>query len=94
MSLRRFIHLPVRWGWQCNSNWSGNGKAFEITIPTNQKDLVIQGMKYNPQFHQIEVWGYLAEEKYVAPQYNERDRSTQYVPADICRPEGEEGIGR
>jgi hypothetical protein len=92
MSLRRFIHLPVRWGWQCNSNWQGTGKAFEISIPT-QDHLVVQGMKYNPQFKQIEVWGYLAEDKYVATEYNERHRIPKYVPADISRPEGKEGNG-
>jgi len=92
MFLRRFLHKPVRWGWTCNSNWSGNGRAFEISIPT-QDHLVIQGMKYNPKFNQIEVWGYLTEEKYIDTEYNERHRIPQYVSTDISRPEAEERNG-
>jgi hypothetical protein len=69
------------------------GKSFNISVPT-QDHLVIQGMKYNPECRQIEIWGHLAEEKYVATKYNERDRSTKYVPPDISRPESQEGDGR
>jgi hypothetical protein len=62
MFWRRLIHTSPKWGWTCNSNWQGVGKSFNISIPT-QDAVVIQGMKYNKEFQQIEVWGYLAEDK-------------------------------
>jgi hypothetical protein len=91
--MKRFIHLPVRWGWTCNSNWQGVGKAFNISIPT-QEHLVVQGMKYNPQCSQIEVWGYYTDEKYIDTEYNERTGSPKYVSPDFSRPESKEGNGR
>jgi hypothetical protein len=91
--MKRFLHLPSKWGWQCNSNWQGVGKSFNITIPT-QNHLVVQGMKYNPELCQIEVWGYTTGEKYIDTEYNERHRSPKYVPPDISRPESQEGTGR
>jgi len=88
--LRRFIHLPVQWGWTCNSNWQGMGKSFNLTIPT-QDDLVLQGMIYNPKCKQIEVWGYYAKDKYVDTEYNGRPLN---VSPDECRPESNKANGR
>ena len=87
--IRRFIHSSIRWGWTCNSDWQGIGKSFNVSIPA-QEHLVIQGMKYNPNQRQIEVWGYYSEDKYVDTKYNGRPI---YVPSDQCRPESEERNG-
>jgi hypothetical protein len=46
----------------------GKGNQFNISIPTN-KDVVVEGMKYNPTFKSIEVWGYVKPDKNIDPQY-------------------------
>jgi hypothetical protein len=90
MLLRRFIHLPTRWGWTSEASWEGCGKAFNISIPA-QEHLIIQGVKYNPEFRELEVWGHYANKKYMDTVYN---GCSKYVPADIGRPESKEGDGR
>jgi len=58
----------IRWGWECNARWGGIGKSFTLNIPTN-KDVVIQGMRYNPTFKTIEAWGYIKEDNNIGTQY-------------------------
>jgi hypothetical protein len=60
----------TKWGWTCNSNWSGVGKSFNLSIPV-QDDVVLQGMIYNPKCKQIEVWGHYAPDKNMGSIYND-----------------------
>jgi hypothetical protein len=72
----------TKWGWTCNSNWSGVGTSFNISIPV-QEDIVLQGMIYNQKSKQIEVWGHYAPDKNIGSIYN-----------DIQSPEGTSRNGR
>ena len=68
----RMVRLPsVNWGWTCNSHWQGFNKSWTLTIPAVREGLVIQGMRYNAQFNQIEAWGYIEGDNNVVTKYKD-----------------------
>jgi hypothetical protein len=65
------MKLPIRWGWTCNSDWTGLGRAFKISIPV-QRDVFLEGMIYRPEYKRIEIWGYEIPDKNIPPMYNDK----------------------
>jgi hypothetical protein len=76
----------VKWGWECNARWSGTGNSFNLTIPTNHRDVVIQGVKYNPTFKEIEVWGYITPNNNVGTKYKNDLPHPECSPSDGGHP--------
>lgn len=74
---------PLHWGWTCNATWKGLGNSFTLTVPANKSNLIIQGMRFNKQFNEIECWGYF-ENNNIGSQYKD----------DISSPEGSPCSGR
>ena len=65
----------LRWGWECNARWQGIGKSFTLDLPAPLSaagsTLIIEGMRYNDTFKQIEAWGYMKPNNNISTQYKD-----------------------
>ena len=58
------------WAWVCNSQWQGTAKTFTLRVPS-LRHVMVQDVKFNPRFMEIEISGYIKPDNNIGSQYND-----------------------